>query len=233
MDSLLLKANLGRYYRFPNFSELFGDRGGVVGNPELDPEESVNVDIGLAYQRPRLTLWGLPVNSLFLEAVYFHRTVDDMILMEQTSQRTTRATNIDSARLQGLELTWALNLGAHLGLSGNYTFQDTENTSDIPYYRGNELPGRPRHTLFQRVEVFNRLAKLFYEYRHLSSNYLNKYNSEKVDSRNIHNLGLTLYPLVGLSLTVEAKNLSDQQISDVLGYPLPGRSYLVSVLYKF
>ena len=37
----------------------------------------------------------------------------------------------------------------------------------------------------------------------------------------------------GLSLTVEAKNLTDQQISDVLGYPLPGRSYLVSALYKF
>jgi iron complex outermembrane receptor protein len=126
-----------------------------------------------------------------------------------------------------------LNLGAHIRLPGNYTYQDTENTSNIPHYRGKELPGRPRHTLFQRVEVLSRLAKLFYEYRYLSSNYLNRYNSEKVDNRNIHNLGLTLYPLAGLSLTVEAKNLSDQQISDVLGYPLPGRSYLVSVLYKF
>ena len=94
-------------------------------------------------------------------------------------------------------------------------------------------PGRPRHSIFQRVEVFNRLAKLFYEYHYLSSNYLDQANLEEVDSRNIHNLGLTLYPLEGLSLTVEAKNLSDQQISDVLGYPLPGRSYLVSALYKF
>ncbi|MEJ2641039.1 MAG: TonB-dependent receptor [Desulfosarcinaceae bacterium] len=233
LDGLSLKANLGRYYRYPNFSELFGDRGGVKGNPELEPEKSVNADIGLAYQRARLALAGVPVNGLFLEAVYFHRQVDDIILMEQTSQRTARAVNIDSARLQGVELSWGLNLGAHLGLPGNYTFQDTENTSDIPYLNGNELPGRPRHTLFQRVELYNDLVKLFYEYHYLSSNYVDRANLEEVDSRNIHNLGLTLYPLAGLSLTVEAKNLSDQQISDVLGYPLPGRSYLVSALYKF
>lgn len=233
MDGLHLKANLGRYYRHPNFSELFGDRGGVIGNPELKPEKSVNADIGLAYRRARWTLARLPISNLFFEAVYFHREVDDIILMEHISSRIARAVNIDSARLEGIESSWGLNLGAHLGLVGNYTFQDTENTSDISYYSGNELPGRPRHTLFQRVEVFNRFAKLFYEYRYLSSNYLNEYNNEKVGSRNIHNLGLTLYPLAGLSLTMEAKNLSDQQISDVLGYPLPGRSYLVSALYKF
>lgn len=233
VDGLLLKANLGRYYRFPNFSELFGDRGGVRGNPDLDPEESVNADIGLAYQRPHLTLVGLPINGLFLEAVYFHRTVDNMILMIQNSQRSVEATNIDSALLQGLELTWALNLGTHLGLPGNYTYQDTENTSAVPYLNGNELPGRPRHTVFQRVELFNRLAKLFYEYHYLSDNYIDKANLDTVDSRNIHNLGLTLYPLEGLSFTLETKNISDQQINDVLGYPLPGRSYLVSVLYRF
>lgn len=232
-DTLLLKANLGRYYRFPNFSELFGDRGGVVGTPDLEPEESVNTDIGLAYRRPKLNPAGLPIRNLFLEAVYFHRIVDDIILMVQNSQRTTRAINIDSARLQGLELTWGLGIGEHLRLAGNYTYQDTENTSDIPYYNGNELPGRPEHKVFQRVELFNTLAKLFYEYHYLSSNYIDPANIDEVDSRNIHNLGLTLYPLEGLSLTLEAKNLSDQQISDVLGYPLPGRSYLASVLYKF
>lgn len=233
INGLLIKANLGRYYRFPNFSELFGDRGGVVGNPDLDPEESVNADIGLAYRRHRLTLARLPINGLFLEAVYFHRTVDNIILMEQNSQRTTRAINIDSARLQGLELTWALGIGGHLRFTGNYTLQDTKNTSDIPYYSGNELPGRPRHTVFQRVELFNALAKIFYEYNYLSSNYINAANMDEVDSRNIHNLGLTLYPLEDFSLTLEAKNISDQQISDVLGYPLPGRSYQASVLYKF
>jgi iron complex outermembrane receptor protein len=233
LDGLSLKANLGRYYRYPNFSELFGDRGGVIGNPDLEPEKSVNADIGLAYQRSRWVLAGLPMSGLFLEAVYFHRQVDDIILMVQTSQRTARAVNIDSARLQGLELSWGLNLGSHLGVSGNYTLQDTENTSEIPYLNGNDLPGRPRHTLFQRVELFNRLVKFFYEYHYLSRNYIDQANLEEVDGRNIHNLGLTLYPLAGLSLTVEVKNLSDQQISDVLGYPLPGRSYLVSALYKF
>ena len=41
-----LKGNLARYVREPSFSEMFGDRGFIIGNPDLKAETGVNFDAG-------------------------------------------------------------------------------------------------------------------------------------------------------------------------------------------
>ena len=50
-NGLELTANLGTGLRFPNLSERFftgtTGRGQVIGNPDLEPEGSLNVDLGL------------------------------------------------------------------------------------------------------------------------------------------------------------------------------------------
>ena len=50
---LALKAHNGRYQRAPNFFELFGDRGAVIGNTNLVSEEGRNWDLGLVFRGPR------------------------------------------------------------------------------------------------------------------------------------------------------------------------------------
>ncbi len=232
-NGLNLKANIGRYYRYPTFTELFGDRGVFIGNPDLEPEKGTNRDIGLSFSQRDLNYGGLTANRIFLEAVYFFNNADDLILFQQTSQRTIQAVNISEAEVQGVELSWALALFDHFSFSGNYTYQDTENKSDIPFLKGNRLPGRPEHEFFIRPEVFNRWAKIFYEYNYLSNNFLDQANIRKVDSRKIHNAGISIYPFKFATLTFEVKNIDDEQVSDVLGFPLPGRSYFGTVLFEF
>ena len=228
-----LKTNGGRYFRFPNFSELFGDRGGIIGNPELEPEEGVNFDIGLTAQRRKTNIGLLSIDRAYLEGAYFFRDTENLIALVQTSQRTARAVNISSARVQGFELRWGLDLFNHFSFFGNYTYQLAENTSDIPFLRGNRLPGIPEHQFFARLEAFNRWVRPFYEYNFIGNNYLDEANFELVEERSIHNLGITVYPKEGLSLTFEVRNLTDEQISDVLGFPLPGRAYIGTLLFKF
>lgn len=50
-------ANVGRSFRFPTISELFytglTGRGTVFGNPDLEPEASLNFDIGIRYLHER------------------------------------------------------------------------------------------------------------------------------------------------------------------------------------
>ena len=121
----------------------------------------------------------------------------------------------------------------HFAFSGNYTYQDAQNTSDIPFLKGNRLPGIPESELFLRLELSNRWAKLFYDYNYLSDNYLNTANSRKVDDRRIHNAGISVYPAKFATLTFEVKNIGDEPVSDVLGFPLPGRSYFGTVLFEF
>ncbi len=226
VPGLRATANVGRYFRLPTLAELFGDRGGVVGNPELVPERGVNGDVGVSWDRSEP--WG-PVERVHLEAAFFQSLTDDLILFEQTSQRTVKAINVSSARVWGVETAWSVDLSGWLAVQGNYTYQHTENTSDIPYYRGNQLPGRPAHELFNRVGVRWRNLEVFHEFSWTAGNYLDAANFEKAESREIHNVGLRIRVRPCLSVTAEAKNLTDEQVADALGFPLPGRSYYVTV----
>lgn len=66
-------ANLGRSFRFPSISELFytglTGRGTVFGNPDLEPEKSVNLDFGFRY-----------LHEKFYASIYgFNNDVSDMI----------------------------------------------------------------------------------------------------------------------------------------------------------
>jgi len=71
--NLSLLANLGRSFRFPTMSELYYSgltgRGTVFGNPDLDPETGLNLDVGIRYLHP-----------LFYASVYcFFNQINGMI----------------------------------------------------------------------------------------------------------------------------------------------------------
>jgi len=228
-DFLSIKGNIGKYYRPPNFTELFGDRGTIVGNPGLEAEEGVNWDIGFKVQKRKFWL----LKNILFEYAFYQSNLDNLILFIPNSQRTSVATNISKADMNGHEISWASELFAHMNISGNLTVQNTKDKSDISYWKGNQLPGRPQFELFNRFEYFIYLGKVFYEFNYLSNNFLDRANFKKVSARKIHNLGISFYPLKNLSCTFEVKNLSDARIEDVIGYPLPGRSFFVTIDWKF
>ncbi len=226
-----LKANIGRFQRLPTLLELFGDRGATIGNPELDTETSVNWDIGWVLELPGNGI----INRIFMEYAYFGSNADDLIVFVQNSQVTARAENIGAADIWGHEVSWSVSAFGHLRFYGNYTFQNAKDDSNT-FSRGNQLPGRPRHELHQGIEWFANLGKLSYELDYISQNFLDRGNLDPVDNRLLHNLSLTLTPLghnKHLKLTFEVKNLTDNQVGDFRGFPLPGRSFFGTVEGRF
>lgn len=224
-----VKGNVGRFERLPTLFELFGDRGTTLGNPQLEPERSVNWDIGFVYE---YAPYGV-LDRVFLEYAYFTNYADDLIVFMQNSQATAQARNIGQAEIHGHEVSWSLTAFNHLRLFGNYTLQDAEDTSDT-FSHGNALPGRPRHELHQSVELFAPLGKIVYEFDYIATNFLDRANAFVVDNRALHNVSVTLLPLgKRLKLTFEAKNITDNQVEDVRGFPLPGRSFVGSVEGRF
>jgi outer membrane cobalamin receptor len=133
-----LKGNIGQFTRVPTLFELFGDRGTTLGNPELKSERSTNGDIGFVFEYAELDL----LDRVYLEYAYFASKADDLIVFVQNSQNTARAENIGSANISGHEVSWSATAWQHLRLFGNYTYQQTEDTSNT-FTRGNKLPGRP------------------------------------------------------------------------------------------
>ncbi len=221
-DGLKLKANIGKYYRIPNFYELFGDRGAVVGNTDLEPEDGLVWDVGLTFTgRPFPSI----IKSCTLEYSYFYNDVDDLIIFIQNSQRTSIAQNISSAQVKGHEFFWRIRFCRPILISGNLTIQDTRDRSRTAYWRNNRLPGRPKYELFNRVEVFSEHFRLFHEIEFIDESWLDRANIKKIDRRTFQNAGISWSPVKQIVFTFEVKNITDRHSEDVIGYPLPGRTF--------
>ena len=228
-----VKANIGSYSRPPAFYELFGDRGGIVGNGLLKPETSMNWDVGL---RAAFETGGW-LRRATIELAYFGSDADDLILLLQNSQDTARAENISSARIDGIEATIEAYGSDWLTLSGNVTWQDARDSSHIAYSTGKRLPGRSEWETSARMEIRPvSSARLFFELTHQSGAYWDRQNIVRVDPRTIFNAGATRRQTVfGVETTVtfEIKNVTDNRLTDVARYPLPGRSWFVTTVASF
>jgi iron complex outermembrane receptor protein len=228
-ERLAVKANAGRYYRLPTFLELFGNTGSVTGNAQLEPETGENRDLGVVLNFPRAGAF----RSLFLEVSRFDNKAENLILFFPNSQYTVKPTNIGSSRIRGWEVSSAAAWRA-FALTAGYTRLDTEDTSDIPYYHGNELPSRPQDDLNASLAYTWHAFRATYELHYMSANWLDRANLREAPSRNLHNLTFDVRtPLDGVSFTVQGLNLTDARPVDVAGYPLPGRSVYSSLNYRY
>lgn len=222
---LSVRANIGRFQRAPNFSELFGNTGTVVGNADLEPETGINRDVGFLATAGS-SGW---LDRAQLEFVYFHNNVSDLISFEQASRSQFRAFNIGNARIVGQEVTLTGGLLQHVNLEFNYTHQDTANLSAPPNPFGNQLPFRPADELFARTELFNDWGKIYYEYTYISSDPTDPINFTPVPGRSISTVGLVATPRPWLALKFEAVNITNADVRDLAGFPLPGLSFFGSI----
>jgi vitamin B12 transporter len=217
---LVVRANIGRFQRAPNFAELFGNAGSVLGNADLQPETGINRDVGFILTWPSVR-W---LDSGRLQFVYFHNNISDLIAFEQANPKQFRPFNVGDARIAGEEVSADAGLLGHFGLELNYTHQDSENLSiDSP--EGNQLPLLPANELFVRPRLYNDWGSVYYEYTYLSDNPTDPDNFLVVPSRSIHNVGCTAQLLPWLSAKFEAANITNADVRDLGNFPLPGVSF--------
>ena len=218
---LRLKTNYLRAYRRPTFAELFHpDHGFVRGNPQLEPEESWNFDVGLEFANDG---WG-PLAQLRLEGVFFHRDIEQAIEWVQFNNSFMPRTTGES-RARGYELQGSLTLWERLDLGGNYTYLDSEIKST-----GNPLPHSPRNQLFGRAALRVAGSRIWAELTYEDDLFLNAGGRFKAESATQLDAGISLRPsdLPGLAwvpenltLSFEWINLTGEQRVDSLGLPLP------------
>jgi outer membrane cobalamin receptor len=216
-----IKGNWGRYTRLPTFFELFGNLGSVTGAADLENEKGLNRDIGIIVSARRFWIIERP----FLELVYIDNEVENLILFFPNSQHTIKPRNIGAAAIEGFECSFSGGLPAPFTVSGNYTYLEGTDTGPIPYYNGNDLAGRPRHDASCAITFERARWSIAYDLHYISANYLDRANLTAVPSRTIHNLavGFAVHEY-GVQWMIEGHNLTDDRVSDVSGYPLPGRS---------
>lgn len=217
-------GNLSEGYRAPSLLELFGQDVSVHANPELLPERGRGGDVGLTLRarRGRFKLRG--------ELSLFDRSLRDQILFMRNSQYSVQARNLESSRLRGSELSLAFDWRPWaLSLSG--TRLDARDTGGHPDYDGKMLPYRTPNRLFARLSRELGPVKLFAEVEERGAVYTDRYNDEerRLPSARFFGAGLRARIAGGWSLSLEGMNLGDTRAEDVLGFPLPGRTWLVTL----
>lgn len=144
-DRLVLRGSVAKAISRPPPGDLIPSRQEnaqlnqrIIGNPNLEPAESVNLDLSAEYFLP-------PVG--ILSAAVFYKDIDNFVfsasrLGEDGVDERTRV-NGDGGKVLGLELVWAQQFDflpgwlSGLGLEANFTWLDSE--GKYPN-RGDDLP---------------------------------------------------------------------------------------------
>jgi outer membrane cobalamin receptor len=226
-----IKGNIGTFYRPPSFQELFGIDGFSASNPGLDAETGTNRDIGLTWGRDRLGI----LADVGAEYAYFHNDVDDVIVLLPSGARIPRPQNVGKARIRGHELHLLARGPRGFRLNANYTHQDAENRSRIVDERGKDLPSMPEDEVHVRLSWERAAWTIGYELSYRSEVYLDRTQSPaaRVPGFTSHDLNLDFaLASSGFHVRLEADNLTDEQHEDVLGFPVPGRAFYVTLSYS-
>lgn len=246
---LALKASAGWYARQPTLTELFGDRGFIVGSPELKAESGPSFDLGLVWSPARASG---PVDRTMIELAGFFNRASDAIIYVNTGF-VTRPLNAGAAQNVGLEAAASTRLLRAVQLIANYTLQVSEQLEEEPSYNGKDLPRHPRHALYGRVEaqqdLLDHQLRGWADLHWTAQSFLDRAGLQRVPPRQSVGVGGAVELGLGLVLSVEVKNLLDRQIehleldppprpdltttpvaiSDLSGLPLPGRHVFVSL----
>ncbi len=194
-----LTANVGTGLRFPNLSERFftgtTGRGGVIGNPDLDSEGSITVDLGLRWYGSRT----------FLSAQIFHQRIDDYIERIEITDGLLTFVNLRSGTIAGFEIegfhqvsdSWFLTWSGHLMDGGG---DDDVALADVPANRL-QLGLKYQQGRWQsRLRVQHRSAKN------------DPGSGEKViSSAQLVSASLSYRLASGLAFTLRGRNLLDER----------------------
>ncbi len=226
---LNIRSNLAKYTREPSLFELFGDRGYIIGNPDLEAEKGVNFDAGFEIRYPTKLWW---MKFVSLKAAYFSSHVDDLITFVYDSRGIGRAENISKAEIQGVESEIRIDFLKYFRFVGNATWQDPINKSEIKAFNDNILPGRFQDSYLVRLEARYAGVKVFGEYLRETGLYYDSANLLPAKDKNEINAGVSwLYHSFLFSL--EGRNLTNEQYQDFNGYPMPGRAVYFTVGYRY
>ncbi|HMV34421.1 MAG TPA: TonB-dependent receptor [Turneriella sp.] len=231
-DLLELYAQVSSAYRPPSLFERFGDNIFVTPSENLRSEKALTNSAGLrgSVGCP----WGMTCS---FRSEFWLTGGRDYILFTQNSSRTLVAVNASAAQIYGIESEAMLSLPGQFLLSLRYTWLEARDYGNIPFYQDKYLPLRPRHHFVLTASYLWQSWRFTASGEFRGAVYRDRYNSYQYYQA----ARLTADAAVDYlwqnaarhTLTLAVRNLTDNQTTDMIGYPLPGRYVLVKWMVEF
>ncbi|MFK7929888.1 MAG: TonB-dependent receptor plug domain-containing protein [Myxococcota bacterium] len=233
---VVLHTAAGRAVRPPDFLELFGDRGGVQGRPDLLPERSWWADVGVRWLgEPASVELNLFINDAF-----------DRIVFVENGSRTLIPINVGHSRSQGVEFAVDATPTSWSDLRVSTTLTDAR---DLVSWR----PRLARIPLFSShidggVNI-GEIARASYSVDVVAGTPWDSAGLFIGPTRVLHSAAVRVRPPAPWpEVSLDVRNLSDRfaqfmpadpafpdgdqalrPLNDFAGYPLPGRTFMLNV----
>lgn len=237
---LELSATGGHYHRLPTLSELYGTSLIVRGNPNLAVERGQSAELVLRYQKERPR--SLPL--YWLELSPFARISEELIIFVRAAPGYLVPQNRGRARTLGAELTAGASPLPGLALSAQLSLLDPRDTSPDRQTNNDLLPFLSQATGHLKLDYD---LPRFSDHLTLRASSVVSYQSGRfADPAGLGlipgqvNWDVTLDVVLlrgadGGEVRIETRlaNLLDSARFDLVGFPLPGRSFFSSLELSF
>ncbi len=140
-------------------------------------------------------------------------------------------------RNRGIEISSSLRLlSKSLKLSGNYTWLDATNQSDIPALKNKFLVYRPKHTF--NISIYYTWNSLDFgmDYRYVGKRYTNPANTIYLESYQVSDLTLRWqkkYADWQPGIQFQIKNILNSEYEVIRYQPMPGREIRIGLTIRY
>lgn len=239
-------ASVSTAFETPTFTEFANPEGGGGFNPDIEPQQAVNREIGVRGEGADLA-WDLALFSVQVK--------DEIVPFEQDGR--TFFENAARTDRRGIELgvryrpepEWTFT-GAWTG--ADYRFGDfTDREGEV--FDGNRLPGLPRTHVFAEAKWQRDRHYIAFELRHVGRMFADNANEVEVDPFSLHNLrmgydhalrdGRGIHAWFGIdnlldrdhfaNVRINAGNPDDPPNERGFFEPAPGRVYQGGITFRF
>lgn len=211
-DAWRATASYSTAFRAPTFNELYYPG---YGNTNVRPEQSRNTEAGLHYL----------VNEHAVDIVYFDNRTSDLInaVLVDPVTYTYQAQNVNEARIDGLELSYAGQFG-DTGIKMNAVVQNPRDlTNNRQLTRRADTHGNMAVT--QKINSLRLGAEWLYSATRPD-------NTRTLGEYHVFNLTAAYELSKQTKLSLRADNITDQNDSNAYGYNPLGRAFFASVSYQ-
>jgi len=223
--TLIVFGKIARAYRAPSISELFytgiTGRGLIIADPNLKPETSLNLDMGIKVLK----------NRYFIGLYTFRYRVKNLIQRYQLMDNLYTYGNVDNGRIQGLELEWEFTPVPGWRVFGNaFAFNGESADTGSPL---NDIPGA---RIFMGTKFW--IRRFSFEISGLIQGRKSDPGPAEIEVAGYDRLDSKVGTLLGASLCMKGivanvLNRTYTPRADPQAVEAPGRSFILGLSYGF
>lgn len=221
-----LHASVSRNFRTPTLNDKYWKPG---GNPDLEPEESINAEAGVVFT--------LKSGEFFKSKItldFYSLLIDNMIQWIPGEAAIWSPVNVQKVWSRGIEIASRSDItfkgySGYFRLGYNYSPSTySQAASDDIQSEGKQLIYMPIHKIQETFYVKKNQYYAMFSYSITGKRYVQTDNSKSLAAYTLFDayLGTNIeFRKLKIRVQAEVKNILNAQYQSVLYYPEPGRSF--------